>query len=200
MATYKLSKKEGVLLGLLSQLKSPVVRTKFVKLVYLVDHLRAEHLGAPLTGFEYHWDHYGPNSIGNEVVNVLESLSEHGMVRQVQRLTPYENYATYYAVTEAARETVLPLTADDWAFIRSVVKRHGNRSRSEVVRASKDTAAVRRASQYRPLQLERNQDIQRRTDALFSDEARVAQIEQALAEEGVGTSLEDIKALYAESA
>ena len=194
-----LSKDEAVLLGLLSQLKHGVLRTKFVKLVYLIDNLRAEHLGEPLTSFRYHWDHYGPNALGNQIVESLESLSRRGLVRQTRKLTPYENYASYYAATAEVEPVNLPLSADDWAFIRAVVKAHGSKSRSQVVSAAKATLPMRRARQYALLTLGASPEIEHRQKKAFSNQSLAKQAEEALASQEPGIPLDELKALYAES-
>lgn len=187
---------EAVILGMLSKLRNPVGRTKFVKLVYLVDNLRAEHLGDSLTGLYYRWDYYGPNASGSEIRTALDRLGERGMVHMTRRLTPYENYEFRYAVTERVRPEDLPLSTDDWMFIGAVVKEYGGKPRAAVVSASKATLPMQGAKQFQVLEWKRNPEIERRRERVLSNKDLMDQINESLRLKEKGAKalpLEEIK-------
>ena len=190
---------EAVILGLLSRLKGRTVRTKFVKLVYLIDNLRAEHLGEPMTGLRYHWDHFGPDSVGHRIVKTLEKLCEDGLVQQSKRQIDDENYASYYRAAPKLDPRELPLLAHDWIFIDAVIKEHGGKRWNEVVRAAKATAPMQGATQYDILVLKKNEDIERRHEELDADEELARQRKEARNSTGRRISLDELKARYAES-
>ena len=192
---------EAVILGMLSKLRNPVGRTKFVKLVYLADNLRAEHLGDSLTGLSYCWDYYGPNASGSELRTALDRLGERGMVHLTRRLTPYENYEFRYAVTERVHPEDLPLSTDDWMFIGAVVKEYGGKPRAAVVSASKATLPMQGAKQFQTLEWKKNPEIERRHQRVLSNADLMNQIDESLhlKEKGVkGLSLEELRLRLAE--
>ena len=194
-----LSKEAALILGLLSQLPGWTGRTKFVKLVYLVDNMHAEHLGASITGFRYHWDNYGPNAVGNGIVATLESLSEHGLVRQFEGSTPqYGSKVFNYRVSPEVNPSGLPLSADDWMFIRAVIKKHGRENRDRVVRAAKATLPMKGATQYDSLTLQSKPEIQERGRRILSNAKLMAQVDESLQSREPDISLEELKASYAE--
>ena len=190
----KLNKDESVILSLLSQLPRPIGRTAFVKMVYLVDNLHSEHLGTPITGFHYHWDHYGPNATGNQIVTTLESLSERGLVKRTSKLTPYENVEYTYAAADKDVSAKLPLSADEWLFISAVVKEYGSKTRAQVVKAAKATLPMQGIEQYAPLVLQLNPAIQERQERILSNQKLMEQVEKSFEEGESGISLEELRA------
>ncbi len=146
-----INKTDAVLLGVLCELNREVLRTKFVKLVYLLDNFYFEQLGETLTDFTYHWDHYGPNTVGNAITESLAKLSKHELVRDTQKLTPYEDFANYYKCADSVNIEDIPLDDKDWSFIHSIVKRFGHMSREEIVRESKRTAPMQGVSQKKEI-------------------------------------------------
>ena len=64
--------------------------TKLVKLVYLIDYSYFEHYGETLTGFQYMWDHHGPNALSHAIKAEAELLAERGMVRILHKPNIYD--------------------------------------------------------------------------------------------------------------
>lgn len=165
-----ISKTDAVLLGVLCELNKEVLRTKFVKLIYLLDNFYFEQLGETLTDFTYHWDHYGPNTVGNAITESLAELSKRGLVRDIQKLTPYENYANYYKCADSVDVGDISLDSKDWSFISSIVKRFGHMSREEIVRESKKTAPMQEVSQKKEVLIFReNLKIEALKKTFFDD-------------------------------
>lgn len=190
-----LRRDEAVILGLLSQLRGKVVRTKFVKLMYLLDNTHFEHMGYPMTGIAYHWDHFGPNAVGQAITDTLTDLAARNFVSMTQSLTPYENYANNYCITETVRPEKLPIDEKDWAFIGTIVKRFGRKSREAVVAESKRTAAVQQAQQYDVLEFVANDKIETLKQAFLADHKFAQETSQALdSQSGDWVSLEELRA------
>lgn len=188
-----LSKQEAVLLGLLCQLRREVLRTKFVKLVYLLDNLYFENMSTTLSGFTYHWDHYGPNTVGSALVAKLAELASKGLVADIQKLTPYENYANYYRCTESVRVEKLPLSDTDWAFIRLAIKKYGRLSREAIVAESKRTAPMQNITQYDILQFRPNAAIEELKRAFLEDKAFIRDTQKALTPSGECIELGELR-------
>lgn len=188
------AKDEAILLGLLAALRRMTVRTKLVKMVYLLDLLHFQQMGRQLTSFRYQWDHYGPNAVGNGIAELLDNLSLRGLVRMTQRLTPYENYASYYGKSEIVDASSLALAPHEWAFIDSTVSRYGPMSREKVVSASKETEPVLNASQYDMLEFVPNAEVEAKRKAILADKAFMAETYAALDSDEPGVPLEEVRA------
>lgn len=191
---------EAVILGVLSRLKSPVGRTKFVKLVYLADNCHSEQLGRSLTEFSYCWDEFGPNAVGNQIVALLGNLTRQGQVVMTERQTPYGDSEYRYAVTRSV-DADLPLSAEDWLFINAVAHEYGGKSLAAVKRAAYETAPMQGVQQFDVLELKENSDIKHRHERILSNERFMGGIVESLRlkEQGeVGVSLKELKVLLAE--
>ena len=127
-----------VLLGILYARGGPILRTTLVKMTYLLDNLRFEETGETMTTFAYHWDHYGPNAVGNAIVGTLDALEAQGRVRAVHSPTYYMNPAHHYQC-ENIDPDGLPLDEDDWTYIRvcrTQVRSSGARGRRQKVQGN----------------------------------------------------------------
>ena len=90
-----LNRRESVVLGLLHAYGKEILRTKLVKMTYLLDNLHFEQVGKTMTGYDYHWDYYGPNAVGNAIIDTLSKLRTKGLVSDTQKLTSFETFANY---------------------------------------------------------------------------------------------------------
>ena len=172
---------EALILALLGQFKRPVVRTKLVKLVYLLDNLRYEQLNEQATDFAYIWDYYGPNSLGNAITETLSSLTKRGFIAMTEQLTPYEHYAHYYKATDIVDPARLPISSDDWVFVKAVFTKYGGLPRSAVVTASKQTPPMHRAKQFRPLTFQGHPAVEALRQQFFADETFAKETMKAMA-------------------
>lgn len=188
-----LNHKEAVILGLLSQLQRGILRTNLVKLIYLLDNAHFEHLGETMTGFTYHWDRYGPNAVGNAIIETVWGLSKKGLVCESQSPTPYESPAFNYAITEKVDKKKLPLTDTDWVFIKAISKKYGRMSRTAIVRESKNTSPMKGVEQFAVLSFRENGRIKSLKDSFFADAAFVEQTTAALAASGNPMTLEELR-------
>ncbi len=187
------------MLGLLCALGKDIVRTKFVKMTYLLDNIHFEQTGQIMTGFTYHWDYYGPNAVGNAIVDTLTKLSEKGSVCETHRLTPYENYANYYRCIDVDAN-VLPLSESDWIYIQGIVKRYGTMSRPQVVSESKKTLPMQQVNQFDILEFRQNSNNERLRQAFQNDSDFVGMTKEAMNSSLDKISLDQLRAEVAESA
>ena len=189
---------EAVILGILSKLSRPVLRTKFVKLVYLADNCRAEQLGEPLTDFTYHWDQFGPNAVDDGIVSTLLVL----VTKSLVDMTVIETSRGYlgYRYRTAVDPATLPLSSDDWVFISGVVDRYGSCSLPEVKNAAYATPPMQDIRQFDELELRRDPEIAHRQERVLSNERLQKQVAESLrlreqGEEGI--DLDELKVLLA---
>lgn len=197
----QLNRNEAVILGLLYACRKQVVRTKFVKMTYLLDNFSFELTGKTMTEFTYHWDRYGPNAVGNAIVATLEKLESRGIVRTTQFLTPYENYAHCYGI-ENIDAAELPLTSRDWVYIKGIATKYGSMTHQKVVKESKETLPMRGADQFTVLSFERNPEYRKLEESFFADAGFVQATKAGMEEwsnHPATISLEDLRAEVAES-
>lgn len=193
-STLSVSHDEALLLGLLATRRMMTLRTKFVKMVYLLDHTSFQQLGHQLTSFDYQWDHYGPNATGNQIKETLDSLVQRGLVTTMSQPTPYDHDANYYEVTETVDSGAIPLTAYEWAFIDAICQKYGPMSREQIVRASKETEPVLNARQYDGLKFVQDPDIEAKKAGILADEPLMSATLSIFKAGKVGTPLEEVRA------
>ena len=194
-----LNRREAIVLGLLHAYGKEILRTKLVKMTYLLDNLYFEQVGHTMTGYDYHWDYYGPNAVGNAIVDTLTKLGTKGFVCDTQRLTPFENFANYYRVLEVDPEE-LPLSDSDWLYIHGIVKRYGPMPRQQVVAESKKTLPMQGVSQFDILQFTSNPNNEKLRQAFFEDDDFVCMTTKAMSGSQEKISLEELRAEVAQSA
>ena len=120
----KFDRNESVLLALLSRLDGWTVRTKIVKLSYLMDNEMFGQAGVRATEFDYKWDNYGPNDRSHSIVRTLDSLAERGVLKYTQTPNDYGELTHKYRV-DSLLSSDLALTPDDWVFVHVTMKKWG---------------------------------------------------------------------------
>lgn len=194
-----LDRQEAVLVGLLHCIGRKVVRTKFVKMTYLLDDLHYQQTGQSMTSFTYHWDRYGPNAVGNAIVDKLTNLSKRGAVLESQALTPFETYANYYQCADI-NAADLPLDEIDWVYIRGIAKRYGPMSRQQVVSESKKTLPMQGISQFEVLNFKSNPNDDKLKGSFLGDADFVAMTKEAMSLTQGDIDIEDLRLEVAKSA
>ena len=131
---------ESILLALLSRLDGWTVRTKIVKLSYMMDNEMFRQAGVRATEFDYKWDNYGPNDSSNSIVKTLDSLIERGVIEYTRTSNPFQDreFSHNYRVDPRVAPD-LPLTADDWVFVHVTIKKWGGMTAGELAAESKTT-------------------------------------------------------------
>ena len=167
--------------------KQKVLKTKLVKLVYLVDYLYFQSYGETATGFHYQWDHHGPNAIGNAIVDTANGLARKHKIRSLIGENPQGLETITYVIEPSVGVPEAPATLE--VIVDDVMRKYGHMTVAQVTKASKETAPFKTARQYQVLVMEKN------SPAVLSTAADAEAYLKDLAKSGT-TSLEDIKKLY----
>ena len=160
---------ESILLALLSRLDGWTVRTKIVKLAYLMDNEMFGQAGVRATKFDYKWDNYGPNDSSNSIVKTLDSLIERGVIKYTRTSNPFqdgESSHNYRVDPRIAPD--LPLTADDWVFVYVTIKKWGGMTANALATESKTTLPFKNAKQGDRLEFVRDPAVLARQRALMA--------------------------------
>jgi hypothetical protein len=106
--------------------------------------------------------------------------------------------AYYYTASKTVDPAELPLTSEDWVFIRAIASKYGSMSREAVVAASKRTGPMQHASQYDTLEFVRNPKVEALKQTFFDDSSFVKQTKRVLGSTGGQITLEDLRAQVGE--
>ena len=158
---------ESILLALLSRLDGWTVRTKIVKLSYLMDNEMFGQAGVRATEFDYKWDNYGPNDSSNSIVKTLDSLSERKVI-EYSRTTNDLGGLTHEYKVDPRIAPDLPLTADDWVFVYVTIKKWGGMTATALATESKTTLPFKNAKQGDRLEFIRDPAVLARQRALMA--------------------------------
>ena len=141
-----MSTAQTVILKVLANSKSPTPTTKLVKLVYLIDYSYFEHYGKTLTGFQYMWDHHGPNALSHAIKAEAEALADQGMVRILHKPNIYDSVTTEFNLAAGAEVGRLDSGAE--MVISDILHLYGHYSVTKITALSKKTKPFRNAKQY----------------------------------------------------
>lgn len=152
-------KTEAVIQGFLALLGKRVSRTQIVKLVYLADNLFYESAGRAITGTQYVWDHYGPNSVGDVIAVTIDQLVVEGQVRRVVGSYKGSHTFNYWVRDPQAtwREIASMLSDGERQIVRDIARKYGRYNASDLAALSKKTKPFENAKQYEILQFKRNE-------------------------------------------
>ena len=186
-----LDKSDAVLLGLLAMLESgkEICAARMVNLIYLLDEFSYQHDGVTLTGFDYIRSDDGPNVANDEVEKGLASLVRKGLLHCAQKSASPGSYKIDGQVNLAE----IPLSADDWALIHSVIREYGGLNHADMVKAARRTMPMKNSVRYGKLRFQPNPKIETfkqsaRKDADFMEECMTA-----LADSLEGVAIEELR-------
>lgn len=137
---------QRVILRVLEELGTGVYRTNLVKLVYFIDYIYSQHEGRTLTGLAYQFDHYGPNTLDDELVEDADALAKEHVIRHEARpemANEFGQAAHVYQFNPATAVDRLDPLAE--AIIADVVAKYGHLSAGAIAEASKQTAPFNEA-------------------------------------------------------
>jgi uncharacterized phage-associated protein len=139
-------KASEAILRILAKSGEPVPSTKLVKLTYLVDYLHYQHYGRTLTGFEYTWDHFGPNAVGLAIIGEAEALvmAEQAVIYCVPNI--HGGQTNYFKA--APNLDIEPLSDRVEMLIDDIIQQYGGLSIEDVTEITKRTEPFRNASRY----------------------------------------------------
>jgi uncharacterized phage-associated protein len=178
---------DAVILRVLAGIEGAVPATKLVKLVYFVDYVYFQHYGRTLTGFQYQWDHFGPNAVGQAIIGEAENLAERDLVRITCRPNLYGGTTTNFAIRHDVQVPPVPPEAE--MVIADVIRQYGKLSISVITAKSKRTAPFKDAAHYSLLSMKQS------APAGCTTEGDWEAYERDLRETGT-LSLEQVKSRY----
>lgn len=171
---------DAMIVAVLQALGSPVHRTKLVKLVYLIDELFYQHFGRTMSGLDYMWDDFGPNTIGNAVVKEADRLALKGIVH----IDPHPNYygetSYLYSLERGKVGLAEKLSEADRYVVRDVVAHYGKYGVREIVKVSKQTEPFKNAKQYSVLKMNKSAQYEKLMQDVKSDPDFMKGIEEAV--------------------
>ncbi len=150
-----MAKLDATIVAVLNLLDKPVHRTKLVKLIYLIDEMYYKHFGVTVTGITYEWANYGPNSVGDSIVNEADHLAGKNLIH----ITPVSNNIyggtsyLYKLEKRDATQYLKELTDLETYVIRDITMQYKDHSRTAITKASKETEPFKNAKQYDLLNL-----------------------------------------------
>ena len=146
-----------------------------------------------MTGLSYWWDHCGPNSVGNEVVRLLEELVDDGLVTMTVHSVPQGGEAYGYQITDDSDPSSLSLSSDDWIEIQTAVHKYGGMTTAQMVKESKSTAPMQNARrQYERLNLQQDPSLILTDKEIANDPLLQEAIDVMLSDTGEGITLEEL--------
>lgn len=147
----------AVILTLLAAIKRPTPATKLVKLVYFVDYIYFKHYGRTLTGFQYQWDHFGPNALGHAIVTETENLVLKDEVKVILERNIYGGTTEKFSQVPG---TVIPwLSLEAEMVVQDVIQQYAHLSVQSIIAKSKQTAPFKDAVQYQLLTMEQSAPV-----------------------------------------
>jgi hypothetical protein len=151
MPDLKTVQANEVILRILDKMGEPVHATKLVKLTYLIDYLHYQHYGRTMTGFQYMWDHFGPNAVGHAIDSEAQ-----GLVRARRAISDcYPNIfggqTIDFQIAPGVEVKSLPPHAE--MLVEDVIAQYGTLSVEEITEVTKQTEPFRTAVQYSVLSM-----------------------------------------------
>ena len=167
-----IGKTEIVVQGFLALLGKRVSRTQIVKFVYLADNLFYESTGKTITDTQYIWDHYGPNSVDNGIVDATNQLVAEGQI--CRAVGSYKGGHTYYYWVNDSqaiwRKTASALSEVECQVVRDIARNYGRYNASDLANLSKRTKPFENAEQYEILRFKQSERVKELQNILASSE------------------------------
>jgi hypothetical protein len=170
MPDLKTVQANEVILRILDKMGEPVHSTKLVKLTYLIDYLHYQHYGRTMTGFQYMWDHFGPNAVGHAIASEAQ-----GLVRARRAISDcYPNIfggqTIDFQIAPGVEAKSLPPHAE--MLVEDVIAQYGALSVEEITEVTKQTEPFRTAIQYSVLSMKHSAPAVTATESQWENHRR----------------------------
>ena len=191
----QLDKPNAVLLGILAMTEpgKDVSVAAIVSLTYLLDDFSYQHDGVALTGFDYIRGDDGPSVVNDEVERRLDSLVRKALVHCDGESKTSVRSTGGYRIDERVNVASIPLSADDWALIHSVMREYGGMSLADIVSASKRTLPMKNGARNGRLQFQPNPEVEAFRQSVRDDPDFIEECMIALDEGIEGVDIEELR-------
>jgi uncharacterized phage-associated protein len=153
-------RQNDVILRVLAGVGRPIASTQLVKLVYLVDYTYHQHYGETLSGFEYEWDHFGPNALGHGIIKHAEHLAESEcQIKRTEEPNIYGGQTNKFRFMPSSECPNLGIEGE--MVINDILAQYGRLSVRSVTKVSKQTAPFEHIPQYSSIQMEHHIPVHR---------------------------------------
>jgi len=177
-----MDKLRGTIIYVLSLLDRPLYRTEIVKFVYMIDEMYYRHFGQTITGMNYKWDSFGPNSIDDGIVNEAEKLVNLGIVHMSSEPNQYGSTSYLYKLEKSDDKLLDSLSDGERYVIKDVTCHYKKLNLSELIKASKQTASFKGVEQGKVIELKQSKKYQEIVKSLEADEEFVHGVKAAIKE------------------
>ena len=143
-----------LILRILERVNKSLVSTALVKLVYLSDYLYFQNFGRTITGYQYMWDHHGPNAVGHAIVTEARSLVGDSCVRMRESVNMYGSLTISFRAAKPPISVTLEPAME--MTVESIVSQYASLSLKRLVDATKQTKPFASISQYELIEMERS--------------------------------------------
>ena len=188
-------KSDAVLLGLLAMLEpgKEICAAGIVNLAYLLDEYSYQHDGVTLTGFDYVRDDDGPNAANDEMEQRLNALVRKRLIHCVKKPASPGNKTERYKIDGQVSLAEIPLSADDWALIHSVIREYSSMIYEDIVKASWETLPMKNSARHSKIRFQPNPEIEAFRQSVIDDTDFIEECMDALAEGVEGVDVEELR-------
>jgi len=172
-----MNKLQGTIISVLNLLDRPLYRTEIVKFIYMIDEMYFRHFGKTITGINYKWDNFGPNSVDDGIINEAEKLVNEGIIHMSSEPNQYGGTSYLYKLEKLYDESLSSLSEGEKYVIKDIAYHFKHCSLSELIQASKQTASFKGVEQYHDIELKQSKKYQEIVESLKADEGFVHGVE-----------------------
>jgi hypothetical protein len=177
-----MDKLRGTIISVLSLLGRPLYRTEIVKFVYMIDEMYYRHFGTTITGVNYKWDNFGPNSEDDRIVDEADELVNLGFIHMSSEPNQYGGTSYLYKLEKSDEELLKSLSEAEKYVIRDVTCHYRECSLPELIKASKETESFKGVEQYQAITLKQSPEYVELTNSLSENKSFVQGVEVAIKE------------------
>jgi hypothetical protein len=177
-----MDKLRATIIAVLDSLNRPLYRTEIVKFVYMIDEIYYRHFGKTITGSSYMWDNFGPNSIGDAIVNEANELGNMGIIRIWVEPNSHGSMSYKYNLEKRDINLTSILTEEEKYIIKDITCHYKNYTLDELIDASKKTESFKGVEQYQVINLKQSEKYKELINSLQADDEFMRGVEAVVKE------------------
>jgi hypothetical protein len=122
----------------------------------MIDEMHFRHFGKTVTGLNYMWDNFGPNSIGDAIVNEASELGNLGIINIWMEPNSHGSHSYKYKLNKQDETLTGTLSDVEKYVIRDITCHYKNYTLDELIDASKQTESFKGVNQYEVIKLKKS--------------------------------------------